>query len=258
MSGARNQDTWMNSARDQDAGMGNRQRCEVNGSRAMTDTLIQRLSDEADLCRNDGATDVAKLLDDAVYALVNQAARLAAAEIVSAQPAAPACECAACKPNTIEAQRMILCSICGNKRCPHATDHRHACTNSNEYGQPGSVFGGIAPADAAPSVAPEPPNPWKDAVIDGLVVSWVLKDGHYTNPRQALADLIGASVMQALDPAISKQARDLVESGRAHPPRAPLTEEQLRAVYANSSKNHQTWEQFARAIEAAHGIGAAK
>ena len=32
----------------------------------MTDTLIQRLSDEADLCRNDGATDIAKLLDDAV------------------------------------------------------------------------------------------------------------------------------------------------------------------------------------------------
>ncbi len=43
-----------------------------------TTTLIQRLSDEADLCRNDGATDIAKLLDDAVYALVNQAAQIAA------------------------------------------------------------------------------------------------------------------------------------------------------------------------------------
>ena len=40
----------------------------------MTDTteLIQRLSDEADLCRNDGATDVAKLIDDAVFELVRQ------------------------------------------------------------------------------------------------------------------------------------------------------------------------------------------
>ena len=36
---------------------------------------------------------------------------------------------------------MILCEICGNKRCPHATDHRHACTDSNEPGQPGSIFG---------------------------------------------------------------------------------------------------------------------
>ena len=37
-----------------------------------TTTLIQRLSDEADLCRNDGATDVAKLIDDAVFELVRQ------------------------------------------------------------------------------------------------------------------------------------------------------------------------------------------
>lgn len=34
--------------------------------------------------------------------------------------------------------RMILCRKCGCKRCPHATDHRHACTRSNEPGQPGS------------------------------------------------------------------------------------------------------------------------
>ena len=44
-----------------------------------TTTLIQRLSDEADLCRNDGATDIAKLLDDAVYALVNQRAAIVSA-----------------------------------------------------------------------------------------------------------------------------------------------------------------------------------
>jgi hypothetical protein len=35
---------------------------------------------------------------------------------------------------------MILCPICGNKRCPHANDHRHVCTNSNEPGQPGSAY----------------------------------------------------------------------------------------------------------------------
>ena len=36
--------------------------------------------------------------------------------------------------------RMVLCSICGNKRCPHANDHRNTCTNSNEPGQPGSAY----------------------------------------------------------------------------------------------------------------------
>ena len=40
----------------------------------------------------------------------------------------------------LSATRMIVCPLCGNKRCPHASDHRLACTNSNEPGQPGSVY----------------------------------------------------------------------------------------------------------------------
>ena len=32
------------------------------------------------------------------------------------------------------------CEICGNKRCPHHSDHTLACTGSNEPGQEGSVF----------------------------------------------------------------------------------------------------------------------
>lgn len=36
--------------------------------------------------------------------------------------------------------QMILCPKCGNKRCPHATDHNLECTNSNEPGQPGSRY----------------------------------------------------------------------------------------------------------------------
>lgn len=32
------------------------------------------------------------------------------------------------------------CEICGNKRCPHHSDHTLACTRSNEPGQPGSIF----------------------------------------------------------------------------------------------------------------------
>ncbi|GAB1836866.1 hypothetical protein MyNCGM121_36450 [Achromobacter xylosoxidans] len=49
------------------------------------------------------------------------------------------CNCAACRPHSVE-MRMILCSTCGNKRCPHATDHRNPCTGSNEPGQPGSAY----------------------------------------------------------------------------------------------------------------------
>ncbi len=41
---------------------------------------------------------------------------------------------------TVGMTRMILCATCGNKRCPHATDHRHDCTGSNEGNQPGSRY----------------------------------------------------------------------------------------------------------------------
>lgn len=33
--------------------------------------------------------------------------------------------------NTVQ---MIVCPICGNKRCPKADNHRNACTGSNEPG----------------------------------------------------------------------------------------------------------------------------
>lgn len=69
----------------------------------------------------------------------------------SFEPAA--CECRQCLrdrdekiesgmgfPIPLEMTRMVLCATCGNKCCPHATDHRHACTNSNDPGQPGSVY----------------------------------------------------------------------------------------------------------------------
>lgn len=48
------------------------------------------------------------------------------------------CGCRKCNP---DAWWMVVCDLCGNKRCPHATDHRHECTRSNEPGQAGSVFG---------------------------------------------------------------------------------------------------------------------
>lgn len=35
---------------------------------------------------------------------------------------------------------LIVCVVCGNKRCPKATDHTLACTGSNEPNQPGSAY----------------------------------------------------------------------------------------------------------------------
>lgn len=57
------------------------------------------------------------------------------------------CPCRAClaeydKARPLDAipPRFVVCAICGNKRCPHATDHRLECTGSNEPGQAGSVY----------------------------------------------------------------------------------------------------------------------
>ncbi len=60
-------------------------------------------------------------------------------------PGEGGCTCERCMPQDFMRPRMILCAKCGNKRCPHATDHRNACTNSNEPGQKGSSWEGVKP-----------------------------------------------------------------------------------------------------------------
>jgi hypothetical protein len=52
------------------------------------------------------------------------------------------CECRKCIPveQLLLFPRLVVCSICGNKRCPHANDHDFECTNSNEPGQEGGYY----------------------------------------------------------------------------------------------------------------------
>lgn len=52
------------------------------------------------------------------------------------------CWCRSCRPISLTGARFVVCPECGNKRCPHANDHRNACTGSNEPGQPGSAYPG--------------------------------------------------------------------------------------------------------------------
>lgn len=81
------------------------------------------------------------------------------AEFYSAQPAPETpkqCGCIQCLRDhdernpcmpslPAETGRMVVCAICGNKRCPHATNHRHECTHSNAPGQHGSIYGDYEP-----------------------------------------------------------------------------------------------------------------
>lgn len=43
-------------------------------------------------------------------------------------------------PGVFMLDRMLVCPICGNKRCPKASDHELDCTGSNKPGQPASVY----------------------------------------------------------------------------------------------------------------------
>lgn len=62
----------------------------------------------------------------------------------------PACACHACidkydlrSPEGLPLglTQLVVCPVCGNKRCPRASNHELACTGSNASGQPGSVYG---------------------------------------------------------------------------------------------------------------------
>lgn len=53
---------------------------------------------------------------------------------------APNCWCRTCRPITLTDMHFVVCPDCGNKRCPHANDHRNACTGSNEPGQEGCAY----------------------------------------------------------------------------------------------------------------------
>ena len=56
-------------------------------------------------------------------------------------------------------------------------------------------------------------NEWKDAVIDELITAHVYQKEHDTDPRKAIQDAITWNCQVALDPAVSSDARALVERG---------------------------------------------
>jgi hypothetical protein len=81
-------------------------------------------------------------LRDGVETLRNSGIAIDAEKILAERDArnTPDCWCRTCRPITITDMRFVVCPECGNKRCPHANDHRNACTGSNEPGQEGSAY----------------------------------------------------------------------------------------------------------------------
>lgn len=74
------------------------------------------------------------------------------------------------------------------------------------------------PSPTAPAAEAVQPNEWREAVIDALVIHFALDEKTSTDPRAAVAAIAAITAQQALDPAISAEARALIEQGREQPP----------------------------------------
>lgn len=104
------------------------------------------INEHMDLVRS-YAVEFETSVDDSADAAWS-AVRLSAKALLRSTGPKPSCWCTTCRPITLDDMRFVVCPECGNKRCPKATSHLNACTNSNAPGQPGSSWANHTKADS--------------------------------------------------------------------------------------------------------------
>ena len=82
----------------------------------------------------------------------------------------------------------------------------------NEQDYPSNANVGITKAVLEHNQVPT--NPWREAVIDALVVDHIYSAAHDADPRKAVNDLLAYESQMALDPLISEAAQALIDKGR--------------------------------------------
>jgi hypothetical protein len=227
----------------------------------------------------ESASDFGDRLDerlDAAYKSGFQAARLAAAEIVSAQPAAPADAAPSVAPEPLTRETLaeiVRSHLTSTYHCVRVWEAWHVGTMTEDDFEPASesdmaeeIADAILAAypPQAHSVAPEPPdvlcwacgiaiNTSQPLPVAPEPVAWRYQDarGHYR--------------YRAYKPGFDVEYAILkpVPLYEAHPPRAPLTEEQIDAMWQAAYQelrdeprcSFDWFEAGIRALEHAHGIG---
>jgi hypothetical protein len=120
----------------------------------------------------------------------------------------PQCPCEACLkllppdayPVPHHRRIMVLCPTCGNKRCPHAADHRYECSGSNEPNQVPKLIGETPVA--------EPSNRFIET--DWLIIEQDEPDG-------PLSDWAGLQHLTRCDMCMEDAAADFMVDSKSDP-----------------------------------------
>lgn len=114
--------------------------CRVMGWHVQEYVKLERY--QAAMLQGAEPVTTAYKLRDAVEIIRNSGIEIDAEKIFAERDTlnTPDCWCRTCRLVTVTDMRFVVCPDCGNKRCPHANDHRNACTGSNEPGQEGSAY----------------------------------------------------------------------------------------------------------------------
>lgn len=79
------------------------------------------------------------------------------------------CWCETCRPITLTDMRMVVCPNCGDKRCPHATDHRNDCATPRNVTEQEDAALRSAARRGAKIIRPAP-VPMTDKQIIGMLL----------------------------------------------------------------------------------------
>lgn len=88
---------------------------------------------------------------------------------------------------------------------------------------------------------------WKEAIIDAAIVDWIYRKEYEHDPRRAVNDLLCWQAKCALDPAISKEANDLVT-------RAEQAEAETARLLADLTALAETWDKSAEELRASAAL----
>lgn len=107
---------------------------------------------------------------------------------------------------------------------------------------------------------------WYIELVNEAIVCWVYRKEHEDDPRLCLQEVIQWNTQVALDPAVSKEARDLIERGRAEAYQDLLTPEALRLMISafedatgdrlpdGDGEDHKIVSKMIEALIAAQGV----